>query len=97
MIDFENAIDVATKKAKTLIQNANNFTLEGVLLSDDNKLYEVSLSYDIQGADPLARINQVKSGLAQLSYLIGYRRENKVFFVDSNSGEFRGFKNQSNG
>lgn len=97
MIDFNKAIDVATTNAKVLIRNADNFVLEGVLLSDDNKLYEVSLSYDIHGKDPLSGTDQGRnSGLAHLAYLMRYRRENKVFLVDKKSGQFRGFKNQSN-
>ena len=101
MIDFQKAIDIATTSAKSLIQNASNFVLEGVLLSEDNKLYEVSLSYDIEGKDPLGGTDQGNkggllgnTGLLQLSQLMRYRREYKVFLVDSGSGQFRGFKNQ---
>ena len=98
MIDFSKAVDVATENAKSLIKNANNFVLEGVLLSEDGKLYEVSLSYDIQGTDPLSGADKdsrlpENSGLFQLAQLMRYRREHRVFFVDSDSGKFRGFKN----
>lgn len=96
MVDFQKAISVATVNAQALIQNASNFVLEGVLLSDDNKLYEVSLSYDIEGKDPLGGGNQGNSGLLQLAKLMRYRREYKVFLVDKNDGQFRGFKNQNN-
>ncbi len=101
MISFENAIDSATTNAKSLIKNADNFVLEGVLLSDDNKLYEVSLSYDIKGKDLFNEAVQDKalagnSGLLQLAAIMGYRREYRVFLVDSKSGRFKGFKNQKN-
>ena len=100
MIDFEKAIDIAMKSATSLIENARNFSLEGVLLSDDNKLYEVSLSYDIEGKDPLGA-DQGKglagnSGLLQLAKIMSHRREYKIFLVDSSSGKFRGFRNQKN-
>lgn len=98
MIEFQKAIDVATKNAKSLIKDAQNFVLEGVLISDDNKLYEVSLSYDIQGKNPLdgsqGNGQTGSSGLVQLARLMSYRREFKTFFVDVNTGKFRGFKNQ---
>lgn len=102
MIEFENAIGVATKNAESLIQNASNFELEGVLISDDGKLIEVALSYDINGRNSLdsAVGNQAKStnaGLYQLAKIMMQRREHKVFLVDSKNGKFRGFKNLANG
>ena len=97
MIDFERAIGVATKNAKSLINNAQNISLEGILISDDKSLYEVSLSYDLQGKDPLgAQQNNgvTKNNLLELAKIMSYRKEYKIFLVDKESGEFRGFKNQ---
>ena len=96
MVDFQEAISIAKKNAKELVSNASNFVLEGVLISNDNKLYEVSLSYDIEGNDPLNVSNQGNSGLSQLAKLMRYRREYKVFLVNTSDGKFRGFKNQNN-
>ena len=100
MIKFQKAIDSAKENAKSLITNAQDFVLEEVLISDNNKLYEVSLSYDIQGKNPLDGSqgnNQTgSSGLSQLAKLMSYRREFKTFFIDVETGQFKGFKNQKN-
>lgn len=96
MIEFEKAIEVAMSKARSLLENASNFLLEGVLLSKDGDLFEVSLSYDTNGKDPLGGSQGERSGgLAQLAQLMRYRREYKIFLIDSRSGQFRGFKNQN--
>lgn len=98
MIDFSEAINVATQNAKLLVTNARNIELEGVVLSDDNKLYEVSLSYDMQGKDPLGiKEEESRTGagnLYKLAKIMSYRREYKVFLVDRKTGQFKGFKNQ---
>lgn len=92
MIEFEKAIEVATNNAKSLVKGASDFELEGVLLSNDEKLYEVTLSYNLSGKSPLDLENNSSSGLIQLAMLMGHRREYKVFLVDSSSGKFKGFK-----
>lgn len=94
MIDFESAIKTAKDNAQSLIQNAYNFELEGVLLSSDDKLYEVSLSYDID-KNPVSEVSS--SGLSQLAKMMSYRRGSKLFLIDSHSGAFKGFKNDKNG
>lgn len=98
MSSFEKAIDVATSKVKTLIPNSSNVALEGILISDDKKLYEVSLSYDLKGEDPFeARQGDdmiLGSGLSQLAKVMGYRRQYKTFLIDYNTDEFRGFRNE---
>lgn len=101
MISFENAIEVAKANAKTLIENSKNIVLEGILISDDKKLYEVSLSYDLQGSDPFetkqSDDSSVSNNLSQLAKVLAYRRQYKTFLVDSQNGDFRGFKNQKAG
>jgi len=92
MIEFEEAINVATTNAKSLVKGASDFELEGVLLSNDEKLYEVTLSYNLSGKNPLDLENNSSSGLIQLATLMGRRREYKVFLVDSSNGNFKGFK-----
>ncbi len=100
MIRFEEAIKKARESAQSLIENAKNISLEGVLLSGDKKLYEVTLSYDLTGRDPLG-IQQdegiINNNLLNLAKIMSYRREYKVFLVDRKSGEFRGFRSQKGG
>lgn len=97
MSSFENAIEVATSRIKKLIPNSSNVTLEGVLISDDKKLYEVSLSYDLKGEDPFEAKRSddmlLGSGLSQLAKVMGYRRQYKTFLIDYRTAEFRGFRN----
>lgn len=75
MISFENAIEVAKTNAKILIENSKNIVLEGVLISDDKKLYEVSLSYDLQGTDAFetkqSDDSSVNNSLSQLTKILG--------------------------
>jgi len=83
MISFEKAIEVATSSVKSLITNSRNIVLEGILISDDKQLYEVSLSYDLQGKDHF-EVEQddditLGNGLSQLAKVMGYRRQYKTF------------------
>lgn len=94
MIDFDNAIQVARENVEKLVSNAKNITLEGVLISSDNKLFEVTFSYDIERLPGLSMgaASTVSSNIEMLTRLVGKRREYKVFLVDAQSGQFRGFK-----
>ncbi|MFZ3192387.1 MAG: hypothetical protein WA154_04150 [Moraxellaceae bacterium] len=95
MISFEQAIEIATTNASSLIEKSKNLSLEGILISEDGKLYEVSLSYDIEGENPASiskNTNEpVGHGLSQLIKVMSYRRQYKTFLVDAKNGEFRGF------
>lgn len=95
MISFEQAIEIAKKNADSLIEQSQNISLEGVLISEDGKLYEVSLSYDLEGKEPFADQKNsdeaVGNGLSQLIKVMSYRRQYKTFLVDAKNGEFRGF------
>lgn len=97
MIDFKKAIEIATENAKSLVPEAKNFVLEGAVLSSDDRFYEVTLSYDLQGKSPLELENtagsNTPSNLFQLASLLSRRREYKVFLVDHKDGRFKGFKN----
>ncbi len=94
MIDFKNAIDIANKNAQSLIGKLNNVELESAILSDNNHLYEISLSYERQNN---ATDNQnLPNGLAQLASVMSHRRQYKTFLVDSDNGDFKGFKNANN-
>lgn len=88
-MDFEKAVKVATKNAKKLLPSANEFTLEGVIISNDS--YEVTLSYFLTGKDPLA-LTDSQSNMFKLAKIMGTKKEYKVFIVDANSFSFKGFK-----
>ncbi|PIE90419.1 MAG: hypothetical protein CR997_06420 [Acidobacteria bacterium] len=98
MITFKKAIDIAKRKVEELIPNSKNISLEGVLISDDKRLYEVSLSYDLRGDDSFDSGNHedanLGGGLASLVKVMSYRRHCKKFLIDYKNGEFRGFKNE---
>lgn len=100
MIDFKKAKEIAIESAKSLIGELQNIELEGILISDNMELYEVSLSYDLENPLELAQessisANSENSGLSQLAKLMAYRKHYKVFLVDCKTGKFRGFKNQT--
>jgi len=93
MIDFEQAIKIAQDNVEKLVKGARNFVLEGALISSDNKLYEIAISYDLGSVGGLELPKKKDStNLATLASLLGKRREYKVFLVDSQTGQFRGFK-----
>lgn len=100
MISFERAIEIATTNASSLIEKSRNISLEGILISEDGKLYEVSLSYDLEGEDPFSAQKNtdepVGNGLSQLIKVMSYRRQYKTFLVDTRNGDFRGFMKSKN-
>jgi hypothetical protein len=100
MIDFDEAIRIAQENVTKLVKGAKNLVLEGALISADNTRYEVTISYELEGDDPPSAPDSAKDNAANLMALIAImkkRRECKVFFVDSNSGQFRGFKRDTEG
>lgn len=101
MIGFIDAINIASKHVENLIKNAKNIELEGVMLSNDDSLYEVILSYDLINNNSSNLSNKDNNnrpfGVAELAKLMGQQRECKVFFIDSVKGQFRGFKNYQEG
>lgn len=96
MIEFQEAIAIASDNAKNLIRNARNLEVEGVVLSDNDKLYEVTLSFDMHGADPLdiedGSKRKDRNDFQRLVTILSHRREYKTFLVDAGSGKFKGFK-----
>ncbi|MBH8609995.1 hypothetical protein I4N56_002835 [Pseudomonas mohnii] len=93
MVDFDRAIAVAREQVEKLVPGAKDITLEGVLISTDNKLYEVTYSYNLERI-PSLPISPSKglTNIDVLARLVGKRREYKVFLVDFHTGQFRGFK-----
>lgn len=95
MIDFEQAIKIAQDNAEKLVKGAKDFVLEEALISSNNKLYEIAISYElgpIGGLELPKKPRATTTNLATLASLLGKRREYKVFLVDSENGRFRGFK-----
>ncbi|WP_124403439.1 hypothetical protein [Pseudomonas sp. R3-18-08] len=93
MISFNKAADVALENITSLVKGAKNPILEGAIISDDEKLYEVTYSYEIDKTPTkIAGANEA-SAISTLAGLLGKRREYKVFLVDAQTGKFRGFKN----
>lgn len=96
MTSFQNAINIAIENAKNLINKETKFSVEEALLSDDNKNYEITLSYYLTGRDHLSgeNINDSVRGtsILQLAKIMSYRKEYKTFIVDKKTGNFKGFK-----
>ncbi|NWA25748.1 hypothetical protein HX866_12690 [Pseudomonas gingeri] len=92
MVDFDRAIAVAREQVERLVPGAKDITLEGVLISSDNKLYEVTYSYNLERIPNISRSPKGLTNIDVLANLVGKRREYKVFLVDFQSGQFRGFK-----
>ncbi|WDY56683.1 hypothetical protein [Pseudomonas sp. PSKL.D1] len=95
MIQFEEAIGVARENVTKLVRSAINIELEGAIISDDAKQYEITFSYDLNTSNdnPIAS-GFKESNLRTLADLLSKRKEYKVFLVDSQSGSFKGFKSQ---
>jgi hypothetical protein len=91
MIEFDEAVKVAGEQVTKFVNNAKDITLEGVLISEDSKLYEVTFSYELTKLNTHSASNLTT--LQTLASLMSTRREYKVFLVDTRTGKFRGFKN----
>lgn len=96
MVDFKDAIEIARENVKQLVPQAKDLVLEGAMISSDNKLYEITFSYEnnsISTKDILNTSRKGPSNLQTLAMLMGKRRETKIFLVGKEDGRFRGFKN----
>ncbi|MFJ2364676.1 hypothetical protein ACIPIN_13440 [Pseudomonas sp. NPDC087697] len=93
MIDFDTAIAVALENITKLVKGAKNPVLEGIIISEDEKLYEITYSYDLDRTPTKIPTAGESSAMLALAGLLGRRREYKVFLVDAHTGKFRGFKN----
>lgn len=90
---FEEAISIAKDNVIKLIPNSKDVKLEGAIISSDNKFYEITLSYELSGAEIGSNAKTDTNSLWALAQLMKTRREEKVFFVNRDSGEFFGFRN----
>ncbi|UFH48403.1 hypothetical protein [Pseudomonas sp. KNUC1026] len=90
MIDFKQAIQTAIEKVGELVPSAQSPVLEEAVISEDDKVYEITLSYNVDGPPPASGAAQ--AALAGLAGLLAHRREFRVFMIDKQSGDFRGFR-----
>lgn len=93
--DFNLAIQVAMKNAKELLPEAKDFTLEEILISEDRKNYEVTLSYITPSAHLGINAKEMSSQLKINPLMRRLMREQKsyrTFLVDSKTLVFRGFR-----
>ncbi len=96
MIDFDQAIEVTKGSISKLIPNAKQLTLESVLISDNDQLFEVTFSYLLEKEPTDSENNDNLNNLAALARIMGKRREHKVFLIDKATGQFKGFKTAKN-
>ena len=92
-IDFQKAIDVAKEELKKIQVDATNINIEQAITSENDKLYEITLSYEIMLKDKFS-LNEEKlpSNLQSLSKILRQKRVYKTFLINASDGKFRGFK-----
>ncbi|WP_156425832.1 hypothetical protein [Herbaspirillum rubrisubalbicans] len=90
--DFSKAIRVAEKSAHELLPGLSDLQLEGVVVS--GKDFEVTFSYYFGGQSPIELSHRAKKdgSLGLMAAMLTTRRTYKVFLVDKNTFNFRGFK-----
>lgn len=89
--DFSKAIQVAGARLNEFVPAATNPEVEEAILSRDNKLYEITFSYDVPPKQNLPGSLGEKN-LAYITALMRQRREYKVFLVDAETLTFKGFR-----
>lgn len=94
MIDFEQAVSIALSSVATLVRSAKNAVVEAAVISADETLYEVTLSYDLDRSNDVSEHvgDSGSSNLKLLAELMGKRREYRIFLIDASLGKLRGFK-----
>ncbi|HFK5794966.1 hypothetical protein ACV6DN_18565 [Enterobacter asburiae] len=89
-LNFDKAIKTAIQGAKSLFEG-REFNLEEALISDDRKLYEITLSYTV----PIEALKGTSYGLQVTNPLmrrLAERKEYRTFLVDATDFSFRGFR-----
>lgn len=89
-ITFEEAINEAEKELKKIQKQADKVIVEQAFITDDNKFYEITFSYEIPPAP--GDDQHSLSGIEGLSFLLTNKRIYKTFLIDALTGEFKGFK-----
>ncbi|MGF6399369.1 hypothetical protein ABH905_003035 [Pseudomonas frederiksbergensis] len=92
MINFKRAEAVARKEFDNFVTGASNITLEEIVISDDNKRYEVTFSYDVDRSPHSALGARAKTPLFELASVLAKRKEFKTFLVSAEDGALKGFK-----
>lgn len=93
--DFNKAIEVAFKNASELLPDAKDFTLEEILISENGKNYEVTLSYVLPGIRFGMSDTEVRSQLdinPLMRRMMGEKKSYRTFLVDTKTLLFRGFR-----
>ncbi len=95
-MDFKQAINAAKKSITDVVTDAKNIKLEEVMISSDNKLYEVTLSYESDETEDISEIlgAKINANMKALASLMSRRRQHKVILIDSSNFSFRGFRNK---
>lgn len=88
---FNEAIKVAIQGARQLLPEAKNFTLEQILISEDGKNYEVTLSYIIPRAKDKEMNSQLKIN-PLFKRIMAEQKLYRVFLVNAETLRFRGFR-----
>ncbi|MCT7519032.1 hypothetical protein [Aliarcobacter cryaerophilus] len=92
-IDFQKAIDVAKEELKKIQIDATNINIEQAIISDNEKFYEITLSYEISLKDNLtSNEEKLPTNLQSLSMLLRKKRIYKTFLINTSNYKFRGFK-----
>jgi hypothetical protein len=92
-IDFQKAIVVAKEELRKIQVDATNINIEQAITSDNDKLYEITLSYEIMLKDKFSLDEEkLPSNLQSLSRILRQKRVYKTFLINASDGKFRGFK-----
>lgn len=105
-LDFEKAIQIAKNELKKIQQDASAINVEQALISDDEKQYEITFSYQTELNDKLSANNKpslteslsinkdiLPTHLQSLSNILRRKRVYKTFLINIKDFKFRGFKN----
>ena len=96
-IDFQKAIVVAKEELRKIQVDATNINIEQAITSDNDKLYEITLSYEIMLKDKFSLDEEkLPSNLQSLSRILRQKRVYKTFLINASDGKFRGFKIPTN-
>ena len=92
-IDFQKAIVIAKEELRKIQVDATNINIEQAITSDNDKLYEITLSYEIMLKDKFSLDEEkLPSNLQSLSRILRQKRVYKTFLINASDGKFRGFK-----
>jgi hypothetical protein len=94
-VSFQEAIKIAKDELKKIQIDAHTVNVEQAIISDDEKLYEITLSYEILLKDNLSPNDEkipTPTNLQSLSMLLRKKRIYKTFLINMHDGKFRGFK-----